>query len=177
MAEFQFRCPQCQKTVSTDDSYKGQVAECPFCGKGIVVPSSITAGKKILVRRARTADDIAVPNSITTGRSQTCSTVSDRKEEHFSARPSPLELAARSSGSEARERFFKMRTFTLFAILGVGLILINSLLYEILYCVGYENVSRNLIAALQHVSFVAQLLYCVTLMAFFVALFTRQKQK
>jgi len=38
MAEFKFKCPQCHEEIVTDDSYRGQVAECPFCHKGIVVP-------------------------------------------------------------------------------------------------------------------------------------------
>ena len=39
MAEFQFKCPQCGQTVETEEYCRGQVAECPYCGKGIVVPS------------------------------------------------------------------------------------------------------------------------------------------
>lgn len=38
MAQFEFRCPQCGESIEADDSFSGQVAECPFCGKGIVVP-------------------------------------------------------------------------------------------------------------------------------------------
>jgi len=40
MAEFEFKCPQCGQTIEADDSFCGQVAECPHCGKGIVVPKS-----------------------------------------------------------------------------------------------------------------------------------------
>lgn len=39
MAEFEFKCPQCGQTIEADDSLCGQVAECPHCGKGIVVPN------------------------------------------------------------------------------------------------------------------------------------------
>ena len=35
---FEFRCPQCGLTVETDEANRGQVAACPHCGKGIVVP-------------------------------------------------------------------------------------------------------------------------------------------
>ena len=35
---FEFKCPQCGQMVEADESYRGQVAECPFCGKGIVIP-------------------------------------------------------------------------------------------------------------------------------------------
>ena len=35
---FEFKCPQCGQMVETDESYRGQVAECPCCGKGIVIP-------------------------------------------------------------------------------------------------------------------------------------------
>lgn len=38
MAQFEFKCPQCGQTIEADDSVRGQVAECPHCGKGIVVP-------------------------------------------------------------------------------------------------------------------------------------------
>jgi len=41
MAKFSFNCPQCGEKVDADDSLRGQVAECPYCGKGIVVPRSI----------------------------------------------------------------------------------------------------------------------------------------
>lgn len=41
MAKFSFKCPQCNETVDADDSFRGQVAECPYCNKGIVVPRSI----------------------------------------------------------------------------------------------------------------------------------------
>ena len=35
---FLFSCPQCGQSVETDETYRGQVAECPYCGKGIVIP-------------------------------------------------------------------------------------------------------------------------------------------
>ena len=35
---FEFKCPQCGQQVMADESDRGQVAECPHCGKGIVVP-------------------------------------------------------------------------------------------------------------------------------------------
>ena len=41
MAKFSFKCPQCGEMVDADDSFRGQVAECPYCSKGIVVPRSI----------------------------------------------------------------------------------------------------------------------------------------
>ena len=34
----EFKCPQCGQTVEADESDRGQVAACPHCGKGIVVP-------------------------------------------------------------------------------------------------------------------------------------------
>ncbi|MBR4652901.1 MAG: hypothetical protein IKO72_06025 [Kiritimatiellae bacterium] len=34
----EFKCPQCGQMVAADESSRGQVAECPHCGKGIVVP-------------------------------------------------------------------------------------------------------------------------------------------
>ena len=47
MAEFTFNCPQCGAPIEADDSIRGQVAECPYCGKGIVVPrSNMQAGIK-----------------------------------------------------------------------------------------------------------------------------------
>lgn len=38
MAEFDFKCPQCGGIIEADDSFRGQIVECPHCGKGIVVP-------------------------------------------------------------------------------------------------------------------------------------------
>ena len=38
MAQFEFKCPQCGESIEADDSLCGQIAECPSCGKGIVVP-------------------------------------------------------------------------------------------------------------------------------------------
>ena len=35
---FEFTCPQCGQMVEADESFRGQVAQCPHCGKGIVVP-------------------------------------------------------------------------------------------------------------------------------------------
>ena len=40
MAEFTFNCPQCGQRIEADESSRGQGAECPHCGKGIVVPCS-----------------------------------------------------------------------------------------------------------------------------------------
>ena len=34
----EFKCPQCGKPVTADDSYRGKVVECPHCERGIVVP-------------------------------------------------------------------------------------------------------------------------------------------
>ena len=43
MAKFDFKCPQCGESIEADDSFRGQVAECPSCGKGIVVPRTAAA--------------------------------------------------------------------------------------------------------------------------------------
>ena len=37
---FEFKCPQCGNAVAVDESYRGQVVECPHCTRGIVVPKS-----------------------------------------------------------------------------------------------------------------------------------------
>ena len=37
MAVMQFRCPYCGQIVEGDESYRGKVAECPFCAKKIIV--------------------------------------------------------------------------------------------------------------------------------------------
>ena len=37
---FEFKCPQCGKPVSADESYRGKVVECPHCTRGIVVPKN-----------------------------------------------------------------------------------------------------------------------------------------
>lgn len=38
MAQFDFNCPLCGEKIGADNSLRGQVVECPSCGKGIVVP-------------------------------------------------------------------------------------------------------------------------------------------
>lgn len=40
MAEFQFKCPQCGQVIEADESFRGQVAPCPFCEKNIVIPNA-----------------------------------------------------------------------------------------------------------------------------------------
>ena len=40
MAEFKFNCPQCGLAIEADESLCGQVAACPHCEKGIVVPGN-----------------------------------------------------------------------------------------------------------------------------------------
>lgn len=52
MAKFQFKCPQCGKTLDADDSVCGQAVACPYpnCGKTIVIPSMgtyINAGEMV----------------------------------------------------------------------------------------------------------------------------------
>ncbi len=39
----EFKCPQCGQMVEADESACGQVAACPHCGKGIVVPRDVTS--------------------------------------------------------------------------------------------------------------------------------------
>ncbi len=43
MAVMQFRCPYCGQIVEGDESYRGKVAECPFCAKKIYVVDQIKA--------------------------------------------------------------------------------------------------------------------------------------
>lgn len=44
---FEFKCPQCGNAVAVDESYRGQVVECPHCAKGIVVPRNKTSGQAV----------------------------------------------------------------------------------------------------------------------------------
>lgn len=37
---FEFKCPQCGHVVEAEESVRGEVVECPYCGKGIVVPKN-----------------------------------------------------------------------------------------------------------------------------------------
>ena len=39
MAEFKFSCPQCGQQIEADESFRGQTAECPYCGRGVVIPT------------------------------------------------------------------------------------------------------------------------------------------
>ena len=50
MMNFEFKCPQCGQMVEADEAYRGQVAECPHCGKGIVIPRE---KPKVQVERKR----------------------------------------------------------------------------------------------------------------------------
>ena len=61
MAEFKFKCPQCGQTIEADESFRGQTAECPYCGKGIVVPRGAT---KSVGRLTATRPRAAMPASI-----------------------------------------------------------------------------------------------------------------
>lgn len=38
MGQLEFKCPQCGQNIEANDALRGQVAECPSCGKGIVIP-------------------------------------------------------------------------------------------------------------------------------------------
>ena len=40
MAGFKFSCPQCGQEIEADEAFCGQVAECPHCSKGIVIPKN-----------------------------------------------------------------------------------------------------------------------------------------
>ena len=37
---FKFKCPQCGQEIEADESFRGQVAPCPFCEKNIVIPKA-----------------------------------------------------------------------------------------------------------------------------------------
>lgn len=52
MAEFQFRCPQCGEAIEADETLRGQMAECPYCGKNIAVPNKCL--RKVAVRHDST---------------------------------------------------------------------------------------------------------------------------
>lgn len=53
MAQFEFKCPQCGETIEADDTFRGQVAECPSCGKGIVIPHTGGVPKSPSTKRLR----------------------------------------------------------------------------------------------------------------------------
>ena len=65
MAEFEFNCPQCGQTIEADESLRGQVAECPHCGKGIVVPRGKAKSQMIHLSDMKTEEHTPVA----TGRS------------------------------------------------------------------------------------------------------------
>ena len=46
MAQFMFKCPQCGTDIEADESFRGQVAECPHCNRGIVIPRNVSAELK-----------------------------------------------------------------------------------------------------------------------------------
>ena len=64
MAEFTFNCPQCGQRIEADESSRGQVAECPHCGKGIVVPHiNPKPQMSNMPRMETTRSDIATPKT------------------------------------------------------------------------------------------------------------------
>ena len=65
MAEFEFNCPQCGQTIEAHESHRGQVAECPHCGKGIVVPRGKAKSQMIHLSDMKTEEHTPVA----TGRS------------------------------------------------------------------------------------------------------------
>ena len=46
-----FKCTQCGKVLEVDDTYCGKVVECPYCEKGIVVPTKPLERETTLRRR------------------------------------------------------------------------------------------------------------------------------
>ena len=48
MAEFKFNCPQCGQIVEADETFRGQSAECPYCGKGVLIPTNSNVQMGIL---------------------------------------------------------------------------------------------------------------------------------
>ena len=55
MGIFKFDCPHCRQAIEADESYCGQVAECPYCEHSIIVP-------KIVKPVARIYDNNQVPS-------------------------------------------------------------------------------------------------------------------
>lgn len=67
---FEFACPQCGNPVSVDESYRGQVVECPHCAKGIVVPKCKSTGevleadtKTVHIQCPQCGDEISIDES------------------------------------------------------------------------------------------------------------------
>jgi len=52
MAEIHFVCPKCGQKTKADESMRGQEAECPHCGKLVIVPTGRTASDKKLQNTA-----------------------------------------------------------------------------------------------------------------------------
>ena len=63
MADFQFGCPQCGKLLDANESYCGQVAQCPYCGKGIVIPRKrvVAASQSAIPKRLQRPEPGNVP--------------------------------------------------------------------------------------------------------------------
>ena len=65
MAQFTFKCPQCGADIEAEDSFRGQVAECPSCGKGIVIPRNITNKPSPSVRLRPVSRDLPTASQTT----------------------------------------------------------------------------------------------------------------
>ena len=65
MAGFKFSCPQCGQEIEADEAYCGQVAECPYCSRGIVIPK-VKENHRVNVRTesrgSGSAGNVADPN-------------------------------------------------------------------------------------------------------------------
>ena len=62
MEQFEFKCPQCGKPVSADESLRGLAVPCPHCEKGIVVPQKATKPILAPIPQRPAAQTFANPN-------------------------------------------------------------------------------------------------------------------
>ena len=61
---FEFTCPQCGQMVEADEAYRGQVAECPHCGKGIVIPRHNPRTGTVRNKRIETGETVKKSHTI-----------------------------------------------------------------------------------------------------------------
>ena len=51
MADFKFRCPECQQKIAVDESAAGVQVECPSCRSALIIPVGANAPVHVVIRR------------------------------------------------------------------------------------------------------------------------------
>lgn len=127
MAQFEFKCPQCGETIEADDTFRGQVAECPSCGKGIVIPRTGGVPKSPSTKRLRPVPPPPASNPLPMTESPQMRQYRQMVEEEVARRQAESECRRREKTHETLMTLVKGVAVVLLlaAASGVGLSLWN----------------------------------------------------